>query len=293
MSFNWKLGLYLWLPPRIFAVLRNYALWRGLSNVVANWRYCWLTNNFGLLAKLRGPDVEVPPRHRGGGLVLVKYRTGMELTCWPDNLGVISDARNYLRHVPEIGQGDVVIDIGAHVGAVSLPIAVRGARVFAYEPDPDNFWVLMLNKQRNRASSLSAFELAVSSRKGHAAFVRGRSFAEGSLQEAGSVFAGSDSGVLTVGTTTLGAIFAEHAIDYVKLLKIDCEGGEYDILFADDTSETLRRCETLVLEVHPVRHRDNATYELYRHLRSLGFQVTVFENPGNGCAGFCCTRPHI
>ena len=46
----------------------------------------------------------------------------------------------------EICNGDIVLDIGANIGAFSLYAEQQGAsQMYAYEPDPENFALLMMN----------------------------------------------------------------------------------------------------------------------------------------------------
>jgi hypothetical protein len=82
---------------------------------------------------------------------------------------------------------------------------------------------------------------------------------------------------LEVPSTSLDAIFAEREIEQCDLLKMDCEGAEYEILFAA-SDDTLRRIRRIVLEYHdwvvPFGHRD-----LARMLRERGFEVWVQPNP--------------
>lgn len=78
-----------------------------------------------------------------------------------------------------------------------------------------------------------------------------------------------------------------HQIRAVALLKVDCEGGEYDIFFDSSARESLKKCRFLVVEIHPVTTGYDK-YQLYMYLTNLGFKIVVAENPGNGCANFYC-----
>ena len=46
----------------------------------------------------------------------------------------------------DIQEGDVVLDIGANIGAFSLYAEQQGAtKIYSYEPDSDNFFILEKN----------------------------------------------------------------------------------------------------------------------------------------------------
>ncbi len=72
-----------------------------------------------------------------------------------------------------IKKGDVVIDIGANIGYYSVlfsKLVGRKGRVYAFEPLPKNFSLLLKNLKVNNCSNVSAFNCAVSSTNGIATF---------------------------------------------------------------------------------------------------------------------------
>ena len=283
-----------WMPPRLFVffrtLVRGYASWRNLSANVKNWRFCWLVETFKPLGSCAGRHYQLGARQEK--LITVHYHTGMRLLSYPACLGVVHHAQTYfdrLGLMDELPSGHVMIDIGAHVGAVSLPVAFGGATVFAYEPHPDNFHILELNKTLNQLDNLHVFQCAVSDSIGTTTFEFGRTSTTGSLRAAGVSFRKQQAETIEVRATTLAAIFSDHAIEEVGFLKIDTEGGEYEILFAEAAGDVLKKCHTLFLEVHPVT-TDHDKYQLYAHLVNLGFRIKVIENLGNGCADFYCTN---
>ena len=50
----------------------------------------------------------------------------------------------------EIKEGDVVLDLGANIGAFAKQAAEKGAIVHCYEPEPDNFTLLQLNSPNTK-----------------------------------------------------------------------------------------------------------------------------------------------
>lgn len=85
---------------------------------------------------------------------------GSQATDWIANEMALDEYR--LRRIP-FGPGDVVIDVGAHVGFFSLYLAVRHPAIttVALEPEPGNFARLAVNIARNWAFNVIAFNLAV------------------------------------------------------------------------------------------------------------------------------------
>jgi len=138
-----------------------------------------------------------------------------------------------------------VLDIGAHVGSftVALASAVPGAEVTAFEPSADRVSYLQQNVATNGlADRVTVVQAAVGGQAGRAMLIGGGG--------GGAVVAGSaeaDGDVVDV----VGFEDVMNSIDGpVDLVKMDCEGGEYDIV-ASASESALRRIDRLVLEYHP------------------------------------------
>lgn len=175
----------------------------------------------------------------------------------------------------------VVVDVGANIGAFSLFAARSGARrVLAYEPNAASFRCLERNLQANDLGAVVlASRKAVSGRAGErvrfpvAPSVYNRVAAEGAVGEFESVQ-----------TTNLDAILAEEAPQGIDLLKLDCEGAEYGILF--EAGPALARVREIRMEYHEGR-----VDELARFLRERGFEITHLRPDNESCGSLWARRP--
>jgi FkbM family methyltransferase len=172
-----------------------------------------------------------------------------------------------------VRDGDVVIDVGAYNGAFAAFVKrhAPGARLVSVEPMPSNFEAL----RANVGDDVTVEQVAVA---GH----------DGRLQlfdygpDASACHSIFDLGVkgavaVEVEAVTLGTLLARHALDHVRLLKLDCQGAEFEIIPATPP-EVLQRFDYIAMEVHDAiaktgemlgevpgaRQRRAA---LYRHLR--------------------------
>ena len=75
---------------------------------------------------------------------------------------------------------------------------------------------------------------------------------------------------------TLENIFDENRITNCDLLKLDCEGAEYDILM-NTKKEIFEKIKLISLEYHNIINHDG--YELKKFLEIVGFLVAVFLLP--------------
>lgn len=153
------------------------------------------------------------------------------------------------------GPLDTVIDLGAHQGSFSLLAAKKGARrVFAFEPDPGNFRILLDNIADNGFSGLIfPIPLAIGPATGEAQLSR----AEADGQISYMFDAAKYPPYITVPIfpfEALGLLLSPGGqIDY---LKIDTEGAEFTFL-TPEYDLILDSTGFLDLEIH---HLYNTTY---------------------------------
>lgn len=152
----------------------------------------------------------------------------------------------YKLHEMDFSAGGVVIDIGAQVGVVSSYLAKKWPKlkVVAYEPMPENYANLVKNIAANGVSDrVTAIPKAVTG-DGRTITLRG----DLNANTGGNGMFTSGSTVHEVESVTLADIFAAHVPDRCALLKIDCEGAEYEIL--DAGQAVLPRVDCVVGEFH-------------------------------------------
>jgi FkbM family methyltransferase len=142
---------------------------------------------------------------------------------------------------------DIVIDVGAHVGLVSLYLAKRWPflRIFAFEPHPFNHANFVENLRLNNVSNVCLFPQAVTA-DGRSIMLR---LIDSNTGGATAVFdMARATAVGPVESVTLPAIFDRFLAlgQRCRLLKMDCEGMEYEIL----PSPVLDRVDFLAAEFH-------------------------------------------
>lgn len=123
----------------------------------------------------------------------------------------------------------VIIDIGAHIGTFSLLCALKypTASIYSYEPCLDSFQIFRKNKEINNLDLLQVFCMAVSSSKGTARLFH----SEDNGNWGHSITKALSSSFEVVNTTTLEEIIVDNNIDFIDLIKLNCEGAEFGILF--------------------------------------------------------------
>jgi FkbM family methyltransferase len=151
--------------------------------------------------------------------------------------------------------GDVVYDVGAHLGSLALGAArLVGAsgRVVAFDGDPENVERLRENSSRNHLNSrVQAVHAAVWSHRSASgiSFRRGKSQpSQGGVESDGQRPVLGDGEIISVPVTTLDDFVAAGG-PVPQLVKIDVEGGEYEVLRGGATLFANQR-PPLLVEVH-------------------------------------------
>jgi FkbM family methyltransferase len=192
-----------------------------------------------------------------------------------DAIAAINDVWLRKEYTPignEIKKDSVIIDIGAHIGDFSIFAAnqAEGVVVYSYEPSTESFAFLLSNITRNKAVNVKAFNLAVSKTQGDIKF-----YVDAKNTTLHSTVIAQKSYRL-VSSTTLERIFMDNHIENCQLLKLDCEGAEYEILF-NTPWEILNRIQNISMEHHRVP--DYTINDLTKYLTNLGFYVRLGKGP--------------
>jgi FkbM family methyltransferase len=225
------------------------------SNWTNYYRYKYLgKSDKSVTFKTRsGLQIEVPKR------MVQTYKE-----CFFDEIYYKGLPKNYLKNQPTI------VDVGANVGYFSLFTLTRfpKAKVISFEPMPMNFELLSKYSNENPALDFNPVNKAVSGEKGHITL---QYDANDSFTTSASVFDNSiGSDTLKVETTTLEDVFNNYNLSNIDLLKLDCEGSEYSILY-NSNEETLKKVKALSIETHHGKAENENKDSLLSFLQQKGF----------------------
>lgn len=172
----------------------------------------------------------------------------------------------------------VVIDIGANAGFFDIQLLskIDRATIYAYEPMPANVETLRHTLRQNPRlqQSIRLFQMGVTGLPlDHLDLFAD---AEENSQVVASVFDGFDKNNtrrITVPCITFTDIILTNDLRSVDLLKMDCEGSEYDIIYHTDP-DLIRRIGRMVVEVHDVNNDRNNISAFNAYIQSLGYATT-------------------
>lgn len=193
--------------------------------------------------------------------------------------------RVYLRHIPKDrfeSAAPKVLDIGANVGYFSLFILSQfpKAKVIAFEPMPFNYDQLANYKNSYPALDWTLENKAVSSnRDGITLF----SSTVDQFSTMASVFNEDGKGEeINVETVVFSDVLEAHGLDDIDLMKLDCEGSEYAIIYgmSDDQFALVKN---FTIETHPGQSGDQNHESLASFLKGKGYElVDQMNSDGTG-----------
>lgn len=169
-----------------------------------------------------------------------------------------------------------IIDIGANIGAFAMLAALNPeSRIYAYEPVRSTFVQLQENVRRNGLESrVEVFNNAVAGRRETRTI---------NVSPHGSPFSslyGEGTGhAESIECVDLESVFTENSIERCDVLKLDCEGAEFEIL-QNAPSAILGRISEIWLECH--EHDGLTAQTLIERLQSNGFRVDQYHRTDDG-----------
>jgi len=159
--------------------------------------------------------------------------------------------------------GRVVADVGAGVGDTAILFALRGARrVVALEPYPSLYGEALINIRANGVEDRVALIDA-----GLGSFDGEVCASANNLNEY-TIFKPSDECGVRVRMYTLSSLIKEFNIENGSILKMDCEGCEYETI-PRASSKDLSVFSQIIIEYH------NGYHELRNALEKAGFKTTI------------------
>lgn len=145
---------------------------------------------------------------------------------------------------PSVDDPRVIFDLGSNIGLSILFFRIRYPRatIFAFEPDPGAFPKLVENVRG--IPDVEIHNVAIAPRDEE------RTLHLSPHSWASSLVRGpASAGTTTVAARSLGSLAAELGVERIDLLKVDIEGGEWELIRESAPGE-LASVQALVAELH-------------------------------------------
>ncbi len=206
----------------------------------------------------------------------LKVGVGSKMEAWSVKETLID--RFYTKLGTEVQSNWTVVDIGAAIGEFTIEAAnqLEEGTVYAFEPNPGSINILRQNIRANNLSKVETFNLGVWKEAGEIPLhflnneplqaVSGRGDFEG-LQKVKET---------SIEVITLEQVVEEKVGKRIDLMKLDCEGAEYEILLNQDP-KIFKKISRIIMEYHDIDRRCSHLV-LEKWFEELGYQVTLYKN---------------
>ena len=191
-------------------------------------------------------------------------------------LNEIAGYKVYHNDFVNVKENDVVIDIGFNYGLFSM-ISLKNnpSKIIAFEPNPK----LVSNYQKFfNHEKIELHQKAVSNKAGIVTFNENNDPGMSTLL--------SDINIHNINATyeveliNFYQFIQKNNINQIDYLKVDCEGGEYDIFDSIPNEYLTNQVKKIALEFHH-KFEDEKVQKLYNKIISCGFETKIMHDNGS------------
>ena len=204
------------------------ALWPSIPQSASkvNFLILNLENFLPFPAKVKTKLINITAYHLGNIVVKLYgcYFVAVDLESFSV---LLSSHEPWIWRNLQLKRGDVFIDVGAHVGRYTLPIAKivgKNGKVISIEPDPNNFMALRRGIELSGLDNVIPINAALWSKETFMPLYRG------GVSEHRSLVGWKSNEYILVRATTLDKILDILEIEKVDWVKIDVVGSELEVL---------------------------------------------------------------
>lgn len=186
--------------------------------------------------------------------------------------------------------GDIVFDIGAHIGRYSVfPSRIIGdnGHVYAFEPVKDNYWQLRTTLSLNRCENVTAINKAITDSNGNVEinlfgieYSSWSSFANLEMIDPyGNKITAQRTEIVTC--ETIDDYCTKNDISIINFMKIDVEGCELNVLRGANNLLKNHKIGTICFEISeaPLRASGASAKQIVDLLISNGYSIYAISGP--------------
>ena len=174
-----------------------------------------------------------------------------------------------------------ILDVGAGLGDFAVSVAKEHphSTIYAYEPFPESYELLLENVRLNQIQNVKPFPQAIGAQSGS---MQLHAVSAEAVQQS-TVAPVTDGQAIQVQSIALDEVLVSLKLARIDYLKMDCEGAEYGVFF-NASPATLKKIDRICLEYHDgvTTHSHD---DLVRFFELNGFQVDCTSNPAHSDLG--------
>jgi FkbM family methyltransferase len=223
-----------------------------------------------------------------GNSVMLKFdvpKYGYKVYCPinKEDFAIMSRHEDEIIHQFNAKQGDIVVDVGAHIGRYTIIASKRvgaNGKVIAIEAHPGNYEMLNRNVKLNGLTNVTTLNYAVYSKETKIKlFLPGEKSNRTIYNTLISSRATDEEKFVEVNANTLDNLLQQARISHAEVnwLKIDVEGAEFEVLKGAHDIMSNSKNISLLIEIHNVEDGKNLYRPIMDLMEKYNFKVE-FEN---------------
>ena len=206
--------------------------------------------------------------------VIFETKNGIKIMLRTDSTDLMAFTHvwligEYSKNNFQVKKTDTIIDVGAHIGLFSLYASQNctEGKIFAFEPIKENYKILESNKKLNKSSNILSENYAISKSTSKITLYK-------SNDEAGHSKFIQTNDPVEVASKSLNDFFKENKIELINLLKLDCEGSEYEIIDSLE-DKYFEKIEKMIIEYHLADSNPELLEKLKNKLKYHSYSISV------------------
>jgi FkbM family methyltransferase len=170
-----------------------------------------------------------------------------------------------------------IIDIGANIGAFTTwaNSVFRVQEAYCFEPEQESFQLLNFNLSQNGCTMAKTYPHAVGGTPRTVKLSINKN-----IPAAANIYDEAPDGAETVSVVSFGEWMSTINGNF-DILKMDCEGAEWEIIRHTD-SRQFERFQTVMVEVHPDPQNQQAIGDFKPAMEKFGFETLRWDNKSFG-----------
>lgn len=215
-----------------------------------------------------------------GGFTELELRNGDKYQVRTNNSDIndivlmyVLDSKFVNQLLSKLKPGQIVLDLGAHVGSFSIMAAKEfpELKFVAYEPSKDNFALLEENIKLNKRENIESQNSAIHTKTGTSYFVTEGTSDSWKLVDSNEGYSSYEEVKTTSLQDAAGKFIENKSLGFIKM---DIEGAEFDVL--ENSKDLLKQIPYLLLEFHPdpeIETFEESKARLKKFFEDLGLHV--------------------
>lgn len=181
--------------------------------------------------------------------------------------------KTYQKYLPLQKEGTLALDIGAHIGIVSLYLSKYFEEVISLEPSKQHFECLGRNIVSNNATNITMYNNALYIKEGEFPF--GGPDSNQTMRSLHVATWQDGKHNEMVKAITIERLFETEKIEKVDFMKLDVEGSEVEIISSAGFKRVAPKIELIVGESHSFAGRH--PNQIKEAFKNAGFDYEVVQ----------------